>query len=163
MRPILPRGLGALWWLEMKIFVREPLGVVAAVVGYDGDILWDADRPDGMPRKLLDVSRIRSLGWEPSIDLPTGLANTYRWYLDQLDALPKGINYGGYVGHSALRMYVMGERALTDEAPSDAESAQMGDLAGLAGLFPLSTLQPLLLGLGRLLLPAVGLFSALVD
>jgi len=51
------------------------------VVGYDGDISWDAGRPDGTPRKLLDVSRALAMGWKPRIGLEEGLRRTYEWYL----------------------------------------------------------------------------------
>ena len=47
-------------------------------------ITYDTSKPDGTPRKLLDVSRLRALGWEPSIELRDGLATTYRWFLDQI-------------------------------------------------------------------------------
>lgn len=57
--------------------------IVAAVVGYRGAIAWDATRPDGTPRKLLDISRMRSLGWEATTDLPAGIEKTYRWYIEQ--------------------------------------------------------------------------------
>jgi GDP-L-fucose synthase len=62
--------------------IRELSEVVADVVGYSGEIRWDATRPDGTPRKLLDVSRITGLGWSPSIPLRDGLEATYRWYLE---------------------------------------------------------------------------------
>ena len=48
---------------------------------YDGEILWDTDKPDGTPKKLLDSSRFLSLGWRPSIPLETGLRLTYEWFL----------------------------------------------------------------------------------
>lgn len=60
--------------------VRELAGLVAAVVGYDGPIQWDNSRPDGTPRKLLDSSRIRSLGWSPRIPLEEGIRSVYAWY-----------------------------------------------------------------------------------
>jgi GDP-L-fucose synthase len=60
--------------------IRELAELVASVVGYDGAIEWDTSKPDGTPRKLLDVSRLRSLGWEPSIALPDGVAATLRDY-----------------------------------------------------------------------------------
>ena len=50
-------------------------------VTFDGDILWDTARPDGTPRKLLDVSRLRRLGWRPAISLRKGIEATYRAYL----------------------------------------------------------------------------------
>ncbi|MTE22145.1 NAD-dependent epimerase/dehydratase family protein [Streptomyces sp. TRM43335] len=58
--------------------IRELAETVASVVGYEGRIAFDATRPDGTPRKLLDVSRIRALGWSPSIGLEEGIAATYR-------------------------------------------------------------------------------------
>lgn len=60
--------------------IRELAELVASVVGYDGTIEWDTSKPDGTPRKLLDVSRLRSLGWEPSIALRDGVAATLRDY-----------------------------------------------------------------------------------
>lgn len=54
---------------------------IACVIGYNGNITWDASRPDGAPRKLLDSSRMRSFGWESKIPFAEGLASTYEWYL----------------------------------------------------------------------------------
>jgi len=51
------------------------------VVGFDGDLAWDATKPDGTPRKLLDVTKLRALGWKPSIPLRDGVARTYEWFL----------------------------------------------------------------------------------
>ena len=56
--------------------------LVAGVVGYMGRIRFDHEHPDGTPRKLLDVSRLRALGWQASIPLEEGIASTYRWYCD---------------------------------------------------------------------------------
>ena len=53
---------------------------MARTTGYTGRIVFDSSRPDGTPRKLLDVSRITGMGWRPRIDLEEGLAQTYRWY-----------------------------------------------------------------------------------
>ena len=50
-------------------------------MGYEGLIEWDLSKPDGAPRKLLDSSRMKSLGWKPKIDFKDGLKETYRWYL----------------------------------------------------------------------------------
>lgn len=58
---------------------------VADVVGFAGRIEFDASKPDGTPRKLLDVSRISSLGWQASIDLAQGLRSTYAWYLENVE------------------------------------------------------------------------------
>ena len=62
--------------------IRALAELVAEVVGYRGEIVQDLSKPDGTPRKLLDISRLRGLGWEPTISLRDGLASTYAWYLD---------------------------------------------------------------------------------
>ena len=54
---------------------------IASVIGFDGDIKWDLSKPDGAPRKLMDVSRIESLGWKATVHLEDGLKGTYRWFL----------------------------------------------------------------------------------
>lgn len=64
------------------ITIRDLAGTVADVVGYDASITWDAGKPDGTPRKLLDVSRLQALGWKPRIDLRHGIASTYQWFLE---------------------------------------------------------------------------------
>ena len=61
--------------------IKELAETVAAAVGYEGTIQWDSSKPDGMPRKLLDTSRINDLGWFPKISLADGIASTYQWYL----------------------------------------------------------------------------------
>jgi GDP-L-fucose synthase len=61
--------------------IKELAETVASVIGYQGDIEWDSAKPDGMPRKLLDTTRINELGWKPQISLRDGLASTYEWYL----------------------------------------------------------------------------------
>jgi len=62
--------------------IRELAETIASVTGFKGALEFDASKPDGMPRKLLDVSRLRNLGWEAKIDLEQGLTNAYSWYLD---------------------------------------------------------------------------------
>jgi GDP-L-fucose synthase len=62
--------------------IRELAERVRAVVGYEGEVEWDASKPDGTPRKLMDVSRLRGLGWAPSVGLDDGLRRTYQWYLE---------------------------------------------------------------------------------
>ena len=63
------------------ISVRELAELICEVVGFDGDLIWDANKPDGTPRKLLDVTKLRVLGWKPSIPLRDGIARTYEWFL----------------------------------------------------------------------------------
>ena len=55
--------------------------MVAEVVGFKGNIRMDPTKPDGTPRKLLDVSKLNGLGWRPSISLREGIARTYEWFL----------------------------------------------------------------------------------
>ena len=61
--------------------IRDLAAMVQRVVGHEGPIEWDSSRPDGTPRKLMDVSRLRALGWRPTVDLEQGLRTTYDWYL----------------------------------------------------------------------------------
>lgn len=61
--------------------------LVAEVVGFDGEIMWDSAKPDGTPRKLLDVGLLRSTGWRPRVELREGIASTYAWF-QQHNAMP---------------------------------------------------------------------------
>ena len=62
--------------------IRELAETIAEVVGFEGELVFDASKPDGTPRKLMDVSRLRAMGWEASIGLKEGLAATYAWFLE---------------------------------------------------------------------------------
>jgi GDP-L-fucose synthase len=62
--------------------IRELAETIREVVGFDGSLRFNADYPDGTPRKLLDVSRLRGLGWQPRIDLCHGLASAYAWFVE---------------------------------------------------------------------------------
>lgn len=63
------------------VTIKELAETIANVVGYQGILEWDTSKPDGTPRKLLDVSKLHSLGFNHSIELPEGIARTYQWYL----------------------------------------------------------------------------------
>jgi GDP-L-fucose synthase len=63
--------------------IRELAETMAQVTGFTGTLVFDASKPDGTPRKLLDVSRLKALGWEARITLREGLEDTYRWYLER--------------------------------------------------------------------------------
>ena len=63
------------------VTIRELAELICDVVGFDGELVWDKTKPDGTPRKLLDVTRIRALGWQPTIPLREGIAQTYKWFL----------------------------------------------------------------------------------
>lgn len=60
--------------------IKELAEMIREIVGYKGEILWDTSRPDGTPRKLLDVSRIGALGWEAHVDLRSGVGEVYEWF-----------------------------------------------------------------------------------
>jgi GDP-L-fucose synthase len=64
------------------ITIRELAETIQQVVGFQGEITWDTSKPDGTARKLMDVSKIKSLGWKPKIELAEGLASTYYWFVD---------------------------------------------------------------------------------
>ena len=61
--------------------IKELVETIADVVGFKGEFIWDTDKPNGTPRKLLDVSKINSLGWYPTIGVKRGIKLTYEWYL----------------------------------------------------------------------------------
>ena len=61
--------------------VREIAAIVAEVVGYTGEVRWDQDKPDGTLQKLLDISKIKKLGWKPNIALKDGVRDVYEWYV----------------------------------------------------------------------------------
>lgn len=65
------------------ISIKDLAELIADIVGWDGDLVFNADMPDGAPRKLLDVSRMRELGWEASTGLREGIEETYQWFLEQ--------------------------------------------------------------------------------
>ena len=64
--------------------ILELARLVAEVVGFEGEIVTDPTKPDGMPRKLLDSARLNGLGWKPRIGLKDGIAETYRWYRENV-------------------------------------------------------------------------------
>jgi GDP-L-fucose synthase len=67
--------------------IRELAETMAKVVGFEGKLVFDSSKPDGTPRKLMDVSRLKALGWKSSITLETGLKSTYQWFLSNANEL----------------------------------------------------------------------------
>jgi GDP-L-fucose synthase len=67
--------------------IRELVETVAKVVGFEGEIKFDATKPDGAPRKLMNVGRLKSLGWEYSVSLEDGLSSAYHWFINNRDDL----------------------------------------------------------------------------
>jgi GDP-L-fucose synthase len=64
------------------ITIKELAQTIQKVVGHEGLIEWDASKPDGTPRKLMDVSKLSALGWEATISLEEGIQKTYAWFLN---------------------------------------------------------------------------------
>ncbi len=75
-------------WLNIgygdDLSIKDLARLVADVIGYRGKVVWDASMPDGTPRKLLDVTRIKALGWQPAMKLEDGIRQVYKWYVRQL-------------------------------------------------------------------------------
>jgi GDP-L-fucose synthase len=69
--------------------IKELTETVAKVIGYQGEIHWDTTKPDGTPRKLMDVSRLERLGWKAKVSIEEGLTKTYGWYLENLHSFRK--------------------------------------------------------------------------
>ena len=65
------------------VTIREMAETMKQVVGYEGNLTFDITKPDGSPRKLIDISRLSNMGWKYSIDLEEGLKKTYKWYFNQ--------------------------------------------------------------------------------
>jgi GDP-L-fucose synthase len=69
------------------ISIRELAWLIKGIVGFEGDVCFDPSKPDGTPRKLLDVSRLDALGWRSNISLRSGIKMTYAWFVDNLGAI----------------------------------------------------------------------------
>jgi GDP-L-fucose synthase len=67
--------------------VAELADMIRDIVGYSGKVVFDTTKPDGTPRKLLDVSKLTGLGWKAQIPLRQGIVDTYRWYVENLGAI----------------------------------------------------------------------------
>ena len=65
--------------------IREIAQIIKEVIGFNGEIVWDTTKPDGTPRKLLEISKLRTLGFETEFNLKEGVAKTYKWFLEQIE------------------------------------------------------------------------------
>ena len=70
-----------MWVQDTDVSIKELADMIQSQVGHKGNINWDSSKPDGTPRKLMDSSKMMQLGWRPSYNLKTGIANTYSWFL----------------------------------------------------------------------------------
>jgi GDP-L-fucose synthase len=66
------------------VTIRDMAETMKRVVGYGGELAFDTTKPDGAPRKLIDVSRLSKMGWRYGVDLEEGLSKTYHWYLSEI-------------------------------------------------------------------------------
>ena len=64
--------------------IRQLAATICRVIGFEGELVFDTSKPDGMPRKLLDVTRVTELGWQPRVSLEEGIADAYRWFVDNV-------------------------------------------------------------------------------
>ena len=69
--------------MERKMFDKRLAMLIKSVVGYKGNIVYDSTKPDGTPRKLLDVSRLHASGWKHKTSLKEGIEKVYQWYLNR--------------------------------------------------------------------------------
>ena len=70
----------------VDVTIKQLAETIQKVVGFKGDIVWDSSKPDGTPRKLMDSAKLRTLGWQPSIELEHGLKTTYDWFIQHEDS-----------------------------------------------------------------------------
>jgi len=67
--------------------IKELALMIQKIVGHEGKILWDSSKPDGTPRKLMDVSKMKNEGWQSKIDLDAGIYSTYQWFIENIDEI----------------------------------------------------------------------------
>ncbi len=67
------------------ITIKELAETIQKVTGHKGQIVWDAEKPDGTPRKLMDVSKMKNIGWSYSTELQEGIQKTYKWFLENIE------------------------------------------------------------------------------
>lgn len=69
------------------VTIKELAQTIQKVLGHQGEIIWDTSKPDGTPRKLLDVSKLKEMGWEYTTELEEGIEKTYAWFLENIDSI----------------------------------------------------------------------------
>ena len=69
------------------IMIKELAEMIQKVIGHQGSLLWDTNKPDGTPRKLMDISKMERLGWQYSTELEDGIRKTYLWFLDNINSI----------------------------------------------------------------------------
>ena len=69
------------------VTIKELAETIQNVIGHQGQIIWDTSKPDGTPRKLMDVSKMKTMGWQYSTELEDGVKNTYQWFLENINSI----------------------------------------------------------------------------
>ncbi len=69
------------------ITIKELAEIIQKIIGHQGKIIWDATKPDGTPRKLMDISKIQAMGWTYTTELEEGVKKTYQWFLENIDSI----------------------------------------------------------------------------
>jgi GDP-L-fucose synthase len=69
--------------------IKELAETIQKITGHKGKIIWDSSKPDGTPRKLMDITKMHELGWKHELDLEEGVKRTYEWFLDNIDSVKK--------------------------------------------------------------------------
>jgi len=69
----------------VDVTIKELAETVQEIVGFKGDIIWDTNKPDGTPRKLMDISKMHALGWKHKVELKQGIQKTYEWFLENIE------------------------------------------------------------------------------
>jgi GDP-L-fucose synthase len=71
--------------------IKELAATIQKIVGHTGEVIWDDTKPDGTPRKLLDVSKMHNIGWKHQVDLEQGIQKTYNWFLENIENLKEKV------------------------------------------------------------------------
>ena len=69
------------------VTIKELASIIQKITGHQGDVMWDTKKPDGTPRKLMDVSKMKAMGWQYSTELEEGIEKTYNWYLGNISSI----------------------------------------------------------------------------
>ena len=73
----------------IDISIKSLAQKIKNIVGFEGDVIWDSSKPDGTPRKLMDISKLKSAGWSYNTELDDGIKKTYNWFLENINRLKK--------------------------------------------------------------------------
>ena len=75
------------WKTSLDLTINDLAQLIQKTVGHTGEIIWDSSKPDGTPRKLMDVSKMTQAGWKAQVGLEEGIRRTYQWFLEHQDSI----------------------------------------------------------------------------